>query len=175
MISRAPEDDPQIRYERTLADLASRLVSGQAHALKDILQVLGRRTERVIRGRLGHALSDADYEDVLSIALFRLWQRRDRFDPSRARLDRWFYVLARNTAIDMLRSRRSFKEEVVDDLDRLSAPEREAPGREDSQLRRDLVLALQRVSETDQRILLSGLTETELSLELGLKPGTIRA
>jgi DNA-directed RNA polymerase specialized sigma24 family protein len=46
--------------------------------------------------------------------------------------------------------------------------------RSDSPLRRDLARALTRVSEMDKRILLSGLTETQLSLELGLKPGAIR-
>lgn len=136
--------------------------------------MLGRRTERLIRGRLGDALSEADYEDAMSIALFRLWERRDRFDPSRAKLDRWFYVLARNAAIDLLRRRAVHQEEPVDDLDRLPGAPPEAGGRGDSPLRRDLLRALERVSEMDKRILLSGLTETQLSLELGMKPGAIR-
>jgi RNA polymerase sigma-70 factor (ECF subfamily) len=170
----SPTEDPKARYERALADLTARLLTGQSQVLEDVLRMLGPRTERLIRGRLRHALSEADYEDAISIALFRLWERRDRFDSSRAKLDRWFYVLARNAAIDLLRRRAVHHEEPVDDLDRLPAASREAGLRSDSPLRRDLARALTRVSEMDKRILLSGLTETQLSLELGLKPGAIR-
>jgi RNA polymerase sigma-70 factor (ECF subfamily) len=166
---------PAVPYEQALADVTARLLGGQSQALGDILRLLGARTERVIRGRLGRALSEADYEDVISIALFRLWQRRDRFDPSRSTLDQWFYVLARNAALDLVRRHRRQREDPAgDDLDRLPAPVAAAGPAPASELRRDLWRALENVSDVDRRILLSGLTENELSRELGIKPGTIR-
>lgn len=170
-----PLEDEKTAYQGVLAELEARLLGGESPVLRDVLRLLGTRIERVIRGRLGKLLTDADYEDAMSIALFRLWQRRDRFDPSRSRLDRWFYVLARNAALDLLRHRsRRHEETVGDELEHLPAPEDHVHRGGDSQLYRDLREALARLSEMDRRILLSGLPETQLSRELGLKPGTIR-
>jgi RNA polymerase sigma-70 factor (ECF subfamily) len=163
-------------YERALAELTNRLVAGDSEVLAGILRLLGGRTQRAIRRRLRGMLNEADYDDVLSIALFRLWQRRDYFDPKRSRLDQWFYVVARNAAIDLLRARRLRPEETMGDrVERVAAPTQSVKSLiEPSRARRDLERALKEVSELDRRILLSGLTETELSLELGLKPGAIR-
>ena len=170
-----PDEEPAGPYVRALADLTARLINGEEEALGDVLLLLGKRVERVIRSRLGRALSHADFEDALSWALIQLWLHKDRFDPSRARLDRWFYVLARNAAVDVVRRRQRLREHVVDDLDRLAAPKSLSDHREESPLRRDLAVMLARMPESGRRILLSGLTETQLSMELGVKPGTIRA
>ena len=137
-------------------------------------KLLVPQTERFIRSRLRCALADADYEDVMATALGNLWYRRHRFDPSHARLDHWFYVLARNAALDLLRRRKRRREEPLGE-DFADARARElAVSSKYTRLRVDLSRALATVSETDRRILLSGLTETELSRELGLRPGTIR-
>jgi RNA polymerase sigma factor (sigma-70 family) len=174
----SPAEDPASPYIRALSDITARLMNGEEQALRDVQLLLGKRTERVISSQLNGALSHAEFEEVLSLALFRLWERKDRFSPSRARLDRWFYVLARNAAIDRVRRRQRVREPVVvivEDLDRLPAPSRYPDEREQSRLRRDLSIVLERLNESDRRILLSGRTETELSQELKLKPGTIRA
>jgi RNA polymerase sigma-70 factor, ECF subfamily len=169
-----PEPQAALR-DRRLSDLTERLLRGDPQVLAEVLRLLGPRTERIIRGRLGGALADADYDDVLSIALFHLWQRRQRFDPSQARLDTWFYVLARNAALDIVRRRKRLREDALgEDADTMPARENAVTETGASRLQSDLLRALEWVSETDRRILLSGLTENELSEELGLKPGTIR-
>jgi RNA polymerase sigma-70 factor (ECF subfamily) len=169
-----PEHQPT-SYDFTLTELTRRLLGGDSQVLGDVLRLLGPRIERTIRSRLGNALADADYDDILSIALFRLWQRRPRFDPSQARLDRWFYVLARNAALDLLRHRKRRQEESLgDNADAIPARDLTTTGTRHEQLRVDLSRALEQVSDTDKRILFSGLPEAELSRELGLRPGTIR-
>ncbi len=169
-----PSENVPTEYELTLSELAERLLRDESEVLHDILLHLGAKTERIVRARLGTRLTEADSEDAMSIALYRLWIRRNRFDPSQARLDRWFYVLVRNAAIDVLRHRNRQQEEVLgDEADRVPQP---APPEDnvDTPLKRDLRRALQQMPEVDQRILLSGLSETELSRELDMKPGTIR-
>jgi len=159
--------------EDPLADVTARLIGGDSEALAEVMRLLGRRTERVIRSRLGPALSDADYEDAMGKALVRLWYRRDRFDPSRARLDRWFYVLARNAALDLLRQRQRRPEDPAgDELERI--PAAEARVEPPSQLRRDVRTAVKSLSDVEQRILMSNRTDNELSAELHMEPGTIR-
>jgi RNA polymerase sigma-70 factor (ECF subfamily) len=170
----APDNGRKAGGQDALDNLAVRLKDGDPEVLRDVMRLLGDLTERRIRGRLGNALTDADYKDVMSKALVRLWYQRHRFDPARANVAQWFYVLSRNIALDALRSRSRSHEVAVEDLDLLPAPEHEATAGEPSQEKRDLLQALEHISPVNRRILLSGLTETELSLELGLKPGTIR-
>lgn len=162
-------------YDQALAALTSRLLAGDAEVLRDVLRLLGARTERALRRRLPHLLTEADSEDALSIALFRLWQRRDRFDPARARLDRWFYIVARNAAVDLLRAKSLHPEEALGNrVESVPASRVDESFVEKSTIRLDLERALAMLPDIDRRILLSGLTETELSRELGLKPGNIR-
>jgi RNA polymerase sigma factor (sigma-70 family) len=148
-------------------------VSGDEDVLAHVLETLGPAAERRIRGRLGTLLTQSDYEDALSIALYRLWTQRDRFDPARARLDRWFYILARNAAIDVCRHKRRRSEDSIgDDIERVPAPAERplAPSRID----RDLAEGLASVSPLDRRIVLSSLSATELGRELNMQPVTIR-
>jgi RNA polymerase sigma-70 factor (ECF subfamily) len=164
--SDGPSEDP-------LADVAARLMRGDSEALAEVMRLLGRRTERAIRARLGKALSDGDYEDAMAIALFRAWDRRDRFDPSRGRLDRWFYALARNAALDLLRRRQRRPEDPAGDaLERM--PAAEATVEDPSALRRDVLTAVESLPDVEQRILMSERTDTELSAELHMNPGAIR-
>jgi RNA polymerase sigma-70 factor (ECF subfamily) len=164
-----------------MTTLARRLAEGDSEVLGDILRVLGGRTERVLRLKLPGLLTKADYDDVLSVALFRVWQRRGQFDARRASLERWFYVIARNAAIDVLRARSTRPEVTLGDkADTLAASSRSTDDagsqltERESARRRQLENALQSLPEVDRRILLSGRTESELSKELRLSPGAIR-
>ena len=168
-------DGPSPAYLDALAEIGGRLADGGSEVLRDVLLLLGPQTERAVRRQLGTALSDADYEDAMSMALFRLWRRRDRFDPSRARLDRWFYLLARNAAIDLFRAKRRRKEQALgEDAEQIPERKDDRPIDSRARLHHDLKKALDAVSDVDKRILTSGLTETELSQELHKTPGAIR-
>lgn len=65
--------------------------------------------------------SEAEAEEVLQNVFLTVWQKADRFDPAKASPITWLAVLARNRAIDRLRSRRPEAEpmgaavEVADD------------------------------------------------------------
>jgi RNA polymerase sigma factor (sigma-70 family) len=161
-------------YEEALADLTEKLVAGRTEALAGVIALLGGVTEARIRQQLGRALNDADYQDAMSMALTRLWFRRASFKPSRGRLDRWFYVLARNAALDLRRRRKVRPELALEDPDLLPAHDAVEPDDTESSLLGDLRRALMQLSDRERRILLSRLPDRDLSLELGIPQGTIR-
>lgn len=46
-------------------------------------------------------------EDAVQETFVRAWRSRDRFDPAVASLRTWFFAIARNVVIDLLRARSS--------------------------------------------------------------------
>lgn len=83
--------------------LAKQLASGDESALEFILREYGPPVRGLLARKYCGVLGEGDFEDVLAIALFRVWQHRERFDPGRASLKAWFYRIATNAARDVLR------------------------------------------------------------------------
>jgi RNA polymerase sigma-70 factor (ECF subfamily) len=95
------------RAESTAAeverDLPQRLRSGDESALGEILRAHGGMLWRMLCREFQGVLSPADVEDVISVALYRLWISRQSFDPAKAALATWFCSIARNAARDVLK------------------------------------------------------------------------
>ena len=83
--------------------LAKQLANGDESALEFILREYGPAVRGLLARKYCGVLGEGDFEDVLAIALFRVWQHRERFDPGRASLKAWFYRIATNAARDVLR------------------------------------------------------------------------
>lgn len=90
-----------LRDERLLALLRN----NDSAALDEILARFGVRVEPALKKRFSPALNDTDLEDIMAIGLARLWQARERYDPTKARLGTWLFVMARSAAVDLLRKR----------------------------------------------------------------------
>jgi RNA polymerase sigma factor (sigma-70 family) len=166
-------------YEEKLGFLTNRLIRDDSNALKDILALLGGKVERALRSRYYTVLTEADIEDVLSISLFRLWQHRQKFNRRVSRLDTWFYSLANHAAIDLLRKKRRWEPVEKWSLDSSVGAQADPtgggpPSEAIESLRRDLIKALERLSETDRRILLSQDSATDLGKELGMPANRVR-
>jgi RNA polymerase sigma factor (sigma-70 family) len=84
-------------------DLAARLRQGDESALEGVLRTHGPAVQRVLCRKFAAALREADVDDVLAIALFRLWQARDSYDAAKGSLRVWFFRIAENAARDVLR------------------------------------------------------------------------
>lgn len=161
------------RYERELEEITASLLRGDIEVLPRVVGCLGGRARARLRRIRG--LSEADREDVLSIALYRLWNKRDRFVPERSRLDGWFFLLVRNAAVDLLRHpSRAHEVAIGDAMDAFATPEEVPESPRHAELRRALHAALEEFPEKDRRILLAGSGGAELSDELDMKPGSIR-
>ncbi len=85
------------------ADLARRLLKNDQSCLEDILRLFGQGILGLLRRQFWEVLREEDFEDVLSIGLFRLWLNRKRFEPDRASLRVWLYRICENVARDVLR------------------------------------------------------------------------
>lgn len=73
---------------------------------RDGLQTVFDRTSAKLMGICLRLLGDREEaEDVLQDIYVTVWQRADTFDPDRASAITWLATIARNRAIDRLRSR----------------------------------------------------------------------
>lgn len=77
---------------------------GDREALRDVFD----RTSAKLMGICLHVLKDREEaEDVLQDVYVSVWTRAASFDPAKASPITWLATIARNRAIDRLRSRRS--------------------------------------------------------------------
>ncbi|MDA0587526.1 MAG: sigma-70 family RNA polymerase sigma factor [Planctomycetota bacterium] len=182
--------------------LPERLANGDETALEQILREFGPPVRGLLARKYCGVLGEGDFEDVLSIALFRVWQHRERFDPTRASLKAWFYRIATNAARDVLRygwykARRlevSYEAASLASVRTMEAAEafsqKEQSGENDSadvenpeheEVRQLLREVLATLSDAQRRIVLADaaskegkVPSQELSDELGIPPATIR-
>ncbi|NQV27754.1 MAG: RNA polymerase sigma factor [Rhodopirellula sp.] len=84
-------------------EIGQRLISGDENALEAALRAHGPPVRALLRRKFFGPLTDTDFEDILAMALYRMWQYRTRYDPARASLRVWFYRIAENVTRDVLR------------------------------------------------------------------------
>ena len=103
-------------------DLGERLRAADEQSLSEILRLYGPLARAVLRSRFQGVLNASDTDDVLSIALFRLWQARDTYDAMKSSLRVWYLRIAENAARDVLKFgwHRARRKEVSTDPPRLA-------------------------------------------------------
>lgn len=99
-MSDGSSDSAHLARERLRSAMA-RLADGDSAALEEIYQ----STRVKLFGICLRILGDRkEAEDALQDVYINLWQRADRYDPSRASPISWLATFARNRAIDRLRT-----------------------------------------------------------------------
>ena len=100
-----PSDSPSVHTTSTDGDdhdLARRLVAGDESVLKEIMA----RYSHWIKARLkkmASGLTHDDLDDVLHDALWLLWKNAHRYDVTKSSVKTYFFTIARNKAIDLVR------------------------------------------------------------------------
>lgn len=84
-------------------DLGERLRAADEQTLAEILHLYGPFVIAVLRSRFQGVLGACDIDDVVSIALFRVWQARESYDGMKSSLRVWFLRIAENAARDVLK------------------------------------------------------------------------
>jgi RNA polymerase sigma factor (sigma-70 family) len=162
--------------------LAERLRRGDESVLLDILRDLAPKVRNRLRSRFGHFLSEDDYDDLLSMALYRLWMLREKYEPEKGSLASWFYLISRSLAWDFLRQHPRPAQLAVETLAEWAEarPQRETPVPQSEDLKR-LHCALDSLPEIDRRILLAFASRvheddwtSDLVAELAMPASTIR-
>lgn len=164
-------------------EVAHRLRSGDSSVLSEIWRTSTDPVRKRLSIQFGDILNVHDLDDVLSTALYRLWAYRDQYRPEKSSLKSWLYVLARNSAVDLLRRQKRTRQVLNEDRIELApakmTPTRSAAQQGTIQLVRS---ALENLSDVDQRIVLrfaesqgdshwsDGLTE-----ELAMPASTLRS
>lgn len=144
--------------------LAVALLDNDERALEEILRLYGPDILDTLHNkftkRMG-VLRYEDIEDVVSVALRRLWDARADYDDSKGSLRAWFYRIAENLAMDVLKhgwykARRLERNVGQDNLQEAAgvAPVSQEPQKRDAKRK-------QSKEESDIRLVLSKLPEAQ--------------
>jgi len=101
------------------ADLARRLRERDAGAMRELYDHYGRLIYSLIQRMVRNS---AAAEDLVQETFLRIWNRIPAFDQERGALGPWVLTVARNRAIDYLRSSDGRMSAGTLDLDRLEHP-----------------------------------------------------
>lgn len=86
-----------------LAILLQRVASKDEVAFRELYKATSSRLLALLVKQLG---SEQEASDALQLVYMALWMRADRYNPDKGKALTWMIVVARNTAIDVLRRRR---------------------------------------------------------------------
>jgi len=92
----------QVQSER-LHEVLARVSAGETRAFAELHTLTRGRLRRIA---LAVGASPHDVDDILQESFLKIWRNAARFDSGRAPATAWISAIARNTAIDHLRTRR---------------------------------------------------------------------
>ena len=161
-----------------LCDCLAQIAGGDRAALKDLFD----RTSAKLFSICLRILKDrGDAEDALQDVYVSVWHRAGTFDPARASPITWLATIARNRAIDCLRSlKRSRATEPADAAADLadSAPdafEQAAAAADSTRLRTCLEELEQRQSEAIRSAFFDGFSYSQLAQRAAVPLGTMKS
>ena len=118
-------------------------------------------------------------EDVLQETFVKIWSNGSTFDATKGSIFTWMLNIARNTAIDKLRSGNTKKKAQVNDLDQILTSERLHPTAE---LSVDHIGVSEVVDGLEEKyrelidlVYFKGYTQEEITRSLGLPLGTVKS
>jgi len=160
------------------ADLARRLKAREPHAMSDLYDRYGRIAFSLIY-RIVRNTGAA--EDLVQETFLRVWNRAHSFDQQRGSLGPWILTVARNRAIDYLRSIDGRMSAGAMELDRLENPALFSDF-EDSALSMDrtrrLKSAFEKLSPNQRMVIelayFEGLSQTEMAERMKQPLGTVK-
>lgn len=175
----APSPEHQASASRAeLCDCLARIAGGDRAALKELFD----RTSAKLFGICLRILKDrGDAEDALQDVYVSVWHRAGTFDPARASPITWLATIARNRAIDCLRSlRRSRAAEPVDEALGLadSAPDafdQAATAADATRLQQCLQELEQRQSQAIRSAFFDGFSYSQLAKRASVPLGTMKS
>lgn len=161
-----------------LADLLRRVPTGD----DDAFEALYRAASPTLLGQIIHKVGARDVaEELLQESFVLIWRHAERYDPALGSALGWMGTIARNAAIDRLRSQRreAPRTELPDnpeELDRIAELAADPLRLDDT---RAILTCLEALDETPRRaVVLSfcyGYTHDELAEALGLPLGTVKS
>ena len=160
------------------ANLAERLKKKDPDAMAELYDRFGRLAYSVI---LGIVHDGATAEDLMQETFLRVWNRVQGFDSERGALGAWLLAVARNRAIDHVRSvgaRMSLNCFELEERDHPSLfvnMEQDLSSKENA---RRIRQAVARLNDNQKQVIelayYEGLSQTEMAEKLGQPLGTVK-
>jgi RNA polymerase sigma-70 factor (ECF subfamily) len=158
--------------------LAARLTAGDDHALAEVFDRFGPVVFGAAVGIVGDGSSA---QDVVQDVFVELWRHPDRFDPDIGSLRTYLMVLARNRAMDAVRSelRRIARQQRHYRLNSGEAPR--SPGEEvlSADVASTVRAAIKSLPDSQRRVIelayFEGMTCREVALAAGIPEGTAKS
>jgi RNA polymerase sigma-70 factor (ECF subfamily) len=152
-------------------ELVVRIARGDRGAFETLYRRYVRSIYALALRRLGDPHTA---EDAVQEAFAAVWRSAATYRPERGPAAPWLYSIARNAAVDRLRSRTLFAE-VPDSPDEGPGPERRA---EHEWLSWRVHRALEELPETEREVIAlaywGGRSQSEIAEELGVPLGTVK-
>ncbi len=159
-------------------ELAERLQRRETQAMADLYDRFGRLVYSVIYAIVRDT---GTAEDLLQETFLRIWNRSAGFDAERGALGPWLLTVARNRAIDHIRSAgaRNFKNTLeLEDREHKSQELGIEIDLQNKDQARVIRAAMERLTENQRRVIqlayYEGLSQTEMAEKLGEPLGTIK-
>lgn len=158
--------------------LAARLEAGDDHALAEVFDRFGALVYGAAVGIVGDGSSA---QDVVQDVFVELWSHPDRFDPTAVSLRTYLVVLARNRAMDAIRSelRRIARQQRHYRLSAAQSPQ--SPGEEvlTADVASTVRAAIELLPEAQRRVIelayFEGMTCREVAQAAGIPEGTAKS
>jgi RNA polymerase sigma-70 factor (ECF subfamily) len=159
-------------------ELARRLQRRDPDAMKDLYDRFGRLAYSVVFAIVRDA---STAEDLVQETFLRVWNRIQAFEPGRGALGPWLLAIARNRAIDHIRSSASRIDRNAFELDVREHPslfvdmEREVMNTDHARLIRS---AMAKLTPKQRKVIelayYEGLSQTEMAERMGEPLGTVK-
>ncbi len=171
------DDDPS-RSEEAL--LLAKIAQKDQAALSQLYDRYARIIHAIAYKSL--RLTEESEEVVLDV-FSQIWRTADRYDPTRARVDTWVFMLARSRILDRLRSlQRATKTETASiDAAQIQSGKSSVDPIEDALIleRREIVLAaLDKLPDEQRQVIelayYKGLSQSEIAAQVGVSLGTVK-
>jgi len=154
----------------------SQLVLALQQRKEEVMATLYDRYAAAMYGVIKKVVTDdAIAEDLMQEAFLKVWKAGAQYDASKGRLFTWLINVARNTAIDYLRSKR-YKESIqTDELDVYSPVTERVTTAVDHIGLKDVLSTLKpEQQEVLDLLYFNGLTQEQAAEELGIPLGTVK-
>jgi RNA polymerase sigma-70 factor (ECF subfamily) len=160
------------------AELARRLQRRESDAMGDLYDRFGRLAYSII---VAIVKDPSIAEDLAQETFLRVWNRVHAFDADRGALGSWLLAIARNRAIDHIRSLTARSEKNSYELDVREHPslfvnmERDVLNTDHARL---IKKAIAKLNENQQKVIelayYEGLSQTEMAERMGEPLGTVK-
>lgn len=160
--------------KRALERLVRRAATGRSDAAADLFAEFH---PRVYRYALGKLRSHADAEEVAAETFARVVEKLDRFRWRGGGFEAWIFRIAANLVVDRVRGRdrTALDIEMLENIGDPSTPEESAIASEEV---REMIAALERLSEDQREVLLlrfaGGLDAATIGRTMGRKANAVR-